>query len=129
VPASSHPHAGLSQADASSRAVVLAPVPGRWLFRVPTRASLPHLGHDMRIDAVPDRLAIMGVYIAAEFAHIFAALGSQVTVSCATRTLRSRTPRSRALHRSGAPTVGCQAKTEAAGWHLARSTIAASGWS
>jgi mycothione reductase len=37
----------------------------------------------MRIDDVPPRLAIMGGgYIAAEFAHVFAALGSQVTVLC-----------------------------------------------
>ena len=35
----------------------------------------------MRLDALPRRLAILGAgYIAAEFAHVFAALGSQVTV-------------------------------------------------
>ncbi len=44
----------------------------------------------MRIDDVPARLAIMGGgYIAAEFAHVFAALGSQVTILCrADRLLR-----------------------------------------
>jgi mycothione reductase len=37
----------------------------------------------MRIDEVPARLAIIGGgYIAAEFAHVFSALGSDVTVLC-----------------------------------------------
>ncbi len=37
----------------------------------------------MRIDSVPERLTIIGGgYIAAEFAHVFSALGSQVTVLC-----------------------------------------------
>jgi mycothione reductase len=37
----------------------------------------------MRIDEVPRRLAIMGGgYISAEFAHVFSALGSEVTILC-----------------------------------------------
>ncbi|MEQ3554897.1 mycothione reductase [Pseudonocardia nematodicida] len=37
----------------------------------------------MRVEAVPRRLAILGGgYIAAEFAHVFSALGAEVTVIC-----------------------------------------------
>ncbi|MGI8664671.1 MAG: mycothione reductase [Jatrophihabitans sp.] len=42
----------------------------------------------MRIDELPERLLIYGGgYIAAEFAHVFSALGSQVTMICRSTTL------------------------------------------
>ncbi|MDP9093724.1 MAG: mycothione reductase [Actinomycetota bacterium] len=50
---------------------------------VVTASEAPYETSDtvMRIDAVPDRVAILGGgYIAAEFAHIFAAFGAQTTV-------------------------------------------------
>ncbi len=51
----------------------------------------------MRIDDVPRRLAILGGgYIAAEFAHVFAAFGAEVTVIAriAARCCGTSTPRS-----------------------------------
>ena len=66
----------------------------------------------MRIDEVPTRLAIIGGgYIAAEFAHVFSALGSEVTVLCTyDRLLRDLDDDlSSALHRgrrSGSGTCG-----------------------
>nr|WP_222131717.1 mycothione reductase [Pseudonocardia sp. C8] len=48
-----------------------------------TTSGVPYETSDtvMRIDAVPRRLAILGGgYIAAEFAHVFSALGAEVTV-------------------------------------------------
>jgi mycothione reductase len=50
---------------------------------VVTASEVPYETSDtvMRIDAVPERVAILGGgYIAAEFAHIFAAFGAQTTV-------------------------------------------------
>jgi mycothione reductase len=50
---------------------------------VVTASQVPYETSDtvMRIDAVPDRVAILGGgYIAAEFAHVFAAFGAQTTV-------------------------------------------------
>jgi mycothione reductase len=61
---------------AGSRAVVPEPV-------VASGARFHTSDTIMRIDEVPRRLTIMGGgYIAAEFAHVFSALGSEVTVLC-----------------------------------------------
>jgi mycothione reductase len=63
--------------------IVLATGSRAWLPEVVTNSDAPFHTSDtiMRIDELPERVAILGGgFIAAEFAHVFAAFGSQTTV-------------------------------------------------
>ncbi len=92
---------------AGSRPTVPAPIEA---------AGVPYETSDtvMRLDALPEHLVIVGSgYVGAEFAHVFSALGSRVSIiGRGGRLLKTQDEAiSRPVHRAGPPALGRASRT------------------